>query len=391
MSEKLKNTRGTVFYGMHFCPGVARYEPPNQEPFTIFINENVIRKMNPGFAGCPIFVEHIPGDVNDDIDELRGEADGWVVESFYNAADGKTWAKFMVTSTRGLEAIKNGWKLSNAYIPQCVEQSGQWNGVPYDRMVVGGEFEHLAIVESPRYEESEILTPEEFKAYNSRKTVELQRLANEKNKGDKTMKLNIWKRQKVENAADFDGMMVELPKSKKQLPLTEVIEEYDKVLNMSGYASGDHMVKINDSEEMSVNDLIKKHAEMANELEAMKKAKAGDDDEGMENEEDDEDPAMENDNEDVETGMDDVDCGGDESVENEEDVDDEAGGKPKPISKNSKDKKAIANAIAKKNAKAKAARLKNANIQNAVEEDEVTLSLSGDQVRRGQELYGSGK
>lgn len=228
----LENSKGEIFYGMHFYPGVAQYDDPEQS-YRVFVNEDTIRKMNPTFAGRPVFVEHVD-EVDNDVDTLRNDADGWVIESFYNAADGKTWAKFIIVSDRGLAAVKQGYRLSNAYIPTLAETKATWNGVDYQRVVTGGEFEHLAIVTNPRYDESVIMTPDEFKAYNENLKSELVRLANSKGKKEKTpMKLNIFRRLKVENSKEvnFDGLVVRLPKSKKDMSLTAIVEEYDKILN----------------------------------------------------------------------------------------------------------------------------------------------------------------
>lgn len=372
---KVDNSQGKIFYGMHFYPGVARYEEPGHEPLTVFINEQTIRQMGPSFAARPIFVKHVE-EVSDDLDELRGEADGWVVESFFNQADGKNWVKFIVVSDRGLKAINQGYRLSNSYIPQLLDKNGIWNGVPYEKEVIGGEFEHLAIVNNPRYEESVIMTPEEFKAYNDTKTVELKRLSNSNDKkGEPKMKLNIFKRTKVENSIDLDGMIVELPKSKKELALTKVVEEYDKIMNMNGYANGDHMVKVGENE-MSVNDLVKAHMAACNDLEKLKGAMTEDGGEPGKGADDD----VDNDDEDVSEGEAEVgDRGGDEHLANEDEEDGEAEKK--------KDKKN--NELAKKRlAKEKAARLRNANLRE--DEEAPAIMLPQDKVNRGKQLYGSG-
>jgi hypothetical protein len=393
---------------MHFYPGVAQYDDPDGS-YRVFINEDTIRQMNPSFAGRPVFVEHVD-EVDDDVNTLRNEADGWVIESFFNAADGKTWAKFIIVSDRGLAAVKKGYRLSNAYIPNLAETKATWNGVDYQRVVTGGEFEHLAVVQNPRYEESVIMTPDEFKAYNENLKTELIRLANSKEKKEKTkmgMKLNIFKRQKVENSkeVDFDGLIVELPKSKKEVSLVKVVEEYDKIMNMNGYANGDHMVKLHDDSEMSVNDLVKAHAAKCNEYDEMMNA-AGEDggepgkgkddinpgdvkendvlsEDDMGEHSDDGDPSLDNDEDTKGEGK--RDDNGDKSLDNEEEDDKD------------KKKKSVTNAAkvaaAKKiaEAKVKAARLKNAAALNARDEMETArLDLAEDQIARGKARYGSG-
>lgn len=364
---------------MHFYPGVARYEAPDVEPLTVFINENTIRKMGPSFAGRPIFVEHVD-EVEPSLSELREEADGWVVESFFNQADGKTWVKFIMVSEKGLTAIRRGYRLSNAYIPKSFGPGGCWNGVDYQKEVVDAEFEHLAIVQNPRYEESVIKTPEEFKKYNDDKTVELKRLSNSKdNKGDTVMK--FWNKTEAKDSKDLENKVVTLPKSKKEMTVLNALEAYDAILNMNGYANGDHMVKVGDKDEMSVNDLVKKHLEAMNEIDSMKAKNTDDGDDA----EVDEDPAVENETEhDIEeAGIEDVgDRGGDKHLSNEDDEEEDK--KDKKV----KNAKKLAEAE-KLVAKAKAARLKNANLRHQDETEDVFVSLPEDQVARGKARYGS--
>lgn len=369
MNQKFLNSaKGQVFYGMHFYPGVAQYDQAGQDPLVVYLNEKTIREMGPTFAGCPIYVQHVD-DVADSIDQVNENGvDGWVLESFFNESDGKHWVKFVVVSEKGLGAIQNGYRLSNAYIAQGYGDGGVWNGVSYQKEVVRGEFEHLAIVQDPRYEESVIMTPEEFKHHNEEKRVELLRLANSKTKGDTKMALKFWKRAKVENSTDFDEIVVELPKSKKEMVLSKLVNDHDAYLNMAGYASGEHMVKVGENE-MSVNDLVKAHMAKCNEMDEAKKKNAESEDGGEPGGDEDD---MDNDTEaeTIAAGHKDVGTrGGDESLENAEDDE-----------KDEKEEK-------KKNAKEKAARLKNAH--KVAKEEIATVSLSFDGVARGKARYGS--
>lgn len=273
---KIENAKKppAVFYGLHFSPGVAEYSPEGKEPFRVFINENAAKKMDETFTGKPVYVEHV-----DEVDlaNIQHEADGYVFNSFYNPHDGKHWVRFIVVSDAGQDAIRKGWKLSNAYAPKGpLAPGGLWHGVEYKNEIMDGEYEHLAIVPNPRYEESVIFTPEQFKAYNDSKELELKRLANSKEENPK-MAFNFFKKSKVENSKELDleNMMVELPKSKKEMTLSQVINEADKFLNMAGYACDDHMVKANEKEEMSVKDMVKKYGDMQNKLAEMEAKNAG--------------------------------------------------------------------------------------------------------------------
>ena len=165
------------FYGLHFAEGCAEYKTAPDKSFMIFIGENAIKNMDATFEGKPVFVGHR--------DEVTPEMipDGHVIKSFFNKADGKTWVEFIVTSDEGLEAISKGWELSNAYKIVRSGAGGRWHGIDYGQEVVEGEYEHLAIVPDPRYEESIVLSPEEFKTYNEQKEAELKKLQNSKKTG----------------------------------------------------------------------------------------------------------------------------------------------------------------------------------------------------------------
>lgn len=374
MNKKFENSSGKIFYGMHFYPGVAEYAEENKKPFRIFINENTIRKMDPSFAGRPVFVEHVD-EVEENVDELRKEADGWVVESFFNAADGKHWVKFIVVTEKAERAIKNGFRLSNAYIPSGFAKGGLWNGVTYEKEVTGGEFEHLAIVKNPRYEESVIMSPDEFKNYCEQHEVELKRLANSSenenhkniNEESNTMKINFFKKQKVENSIELESTLVMLPKSGQEKSLAQLVNEADEMALTSGYANEDHKVKVGEGE-MSVKELVEKYNALCSEMEGMKKPK--EDEEELENEDDD--------GEEVEEV---------EEIENKEDEEDHEAAKKKALELAEHEEKSILEEK-KKNAKDKKHfdALKNApkaplKIQR--------IELSEDQVQRGKSRYGS--
>lgn len=393
--HRIHNNQGKRYYGIHFYPGVAQYQDePSEDPYRVFLNEDTLRRMDKSFEGRPIFVDHVEA-VDDNLDRLRGEADGWVVRSFYNETDGKHWVEFLITSELGEKAINQGMRLSNAYVPKAFKTGGLWNGVPYEREIVDAEYEHLAIVENPRYEESVIMTPEQFKTYNEKHAIELKRIANSKDKGAK-MKLNFFKRSKVETALDPDTM-VTLPNSKKEVSILKLVNDADDAEKKKDkkenadeadkategeMARPDHLVTTHKGEVMNVADLVKAHADVCNELDSMKK---GDDDgEKKENAEDDEKKKENWDDEDKKKNDDDSDS---DSMDNAEDEE-----KKKKENGDAAEKEL--EAAKKKNASDKARRIKNAeseyirSYQNA-EAENTTIELPSDRVARGKSRYGA--
>ena len=256
---KNAHTLPKVYFGLHMVEGVAEYKDPkvnNGEPWRILVNEDEIKNMDASFQGRPVYVLHVDAV---DLSNIQNEADGYVVRSFYNPADGKHWCEFLVVSDAGHEAIARKWKLSNAYHFRQTAGGGKWHGVDYQKRVMDGEYDHLAIVPNPRYAESIILTPEEFKAYNAEKEIELKRLANShEEKGEDSMNLNFFKKTKVENSEELSQMSVTLPKSKREVSVSKLINEADDMAMTGAYANGDHKVKVGE-EEMSVNQLVEKH------------------------------------------------------------------------------------------------------------------------------------
>lgn len=363
----IKNAKSLpkVYFGLHMVEGVAEYREPGQEPYRILVGEDCLKEMDKTFQGRPVYVRHVD-EVN--VDNIQLEADGYVVRSFFNKADGKHWAEFIVVSDKAHEAIQNKWVLSNSYCPKRLESGGEWHGVDYSKEIVEGEYDHLAIVPDPRYQESIILTPDEFKEYCLSKEQELMKISN--SKGESKMKLSFFKKTKVENAKEIDleSMSVVLPKSGREITITQLVneaDEHEKKEN-ADMADGDkHHVMVGESK-MKVNDLLKAYNDCKNELEEMKKknddAMKHNDDESMNNDEDEEH---------------------EEKKDNKEDEE----AKKKALELAAHEEKEIEEAK-KKNAKANFDKLKNA--QDVIFKEEAkTLDLSDVQLSRGKQRYGS--
>jgi hypothetical protein len=272
--EKIENASilPRVYYGLHFYPGVAEYRPADGKKYRVYLNEMTLRKMDSSFAGRPVYVQHVD-EVN--LANLEREADGYVMRSFYNSADGKHWCQFIVVTDKGHEAVSKGWKLSNAYFLKNEGAGGIWNGIEYDKEITDGEYEHLAIVDNPRYQESMILTPEQFKQYNADKEAELLKVANSKEQEKQTMK--FFEKKKIENKIDLENTIVVLPKTKKEKSLLQIVNEADED---NKYANGEQMIKVGE-EEMTVNELVEKY-------ESCMKKKNEEEEEGKEENEEEE-------------------------------------------------------------------------------------------------------
>ena len=248
-----------VFYCKHIAPGVCAYADE-----TILIGEETLKGMDKTFAGKPIYVNH----QKVDLENLQQEADGYVAESFYLPEDGCHWAKIIIVSDKGHEAIRKGWKVSNAYVPDEFGIGGEWHNVPYNREVMKAHYTHLALVDNPRYEEAQILTPEDFKMYKEEKQAQLKALENQKEpKGEGKTMFKLFKKAAVTNSDDLSNAMVELSNG-TAISIGEMVNSVEKDLKEKEAKNKcndllEEAVTVN-GEEITVKDLIKEYESKCN-------------------------------------------------------------------------------------------------------------------------------
>lgn len=375
------------FFALHMAEGLAEYKMPDVNdgnPFRVLIKQDVINEMDATFSGCPVYVLH-----EDDVDLENldmSEVDGLVVRSFFNKSDGNNWAEILAITDQCKEAIvQKKWKVSNCHITDEQVGGGTWQGIKYEYEVKKGHYEHLAVVPNPRYNQSMVLTPEEFAEYNAENDRVLTKLANaaeDEEKGDKTMSkvFSLFKREKLKNSDELIQMDVTLPKSGKTVSVEKLFNEADeaevekkKNEGKPVYANEGHMVKVGEKEEMSVGDLLKAYNELK------EKSNADSDEEVIDKAED----IIEHEEEELENADDgdekDKDGKHQNSLEEDLDDSDESGGKGK---ENLKPKKG-------ENFK----KLKNAQheAQSKQNQQSIPAAMFGaDRVKAGQNKYGSG-
>ncbi|MBQ2174876.1 MAG: DUF2213 domain-containing protein [Alphaproteobacteria bacterium] len=175
MNKTLQNEKSMpqVFYAKHMKAGVANY-PENKE--VIYISNDTIADMAKSFEGKPVYVHH----QEVDLENLKDQMDGVVSESFWNKYDGEWWIKFVAISDDAKQAIANGWGVSNCYDHLVRGNGGTCINVKYDSEIIGGQFQHLAIVPNPRYEDAKIYTEEEYNNYIEQKIQKLDKITNSK-------------------------------------------------------------------------------------------------------------------------------------------------------------------------------------------------------------------
>lgn len=163
------------YFVRHIKAGPVHYLEKGEDKLYV-IKDEALKKMNASFEGKPVYIRHVD-EVN--MDTLKEDANGYVVKSFYNEFDGAWWAE-IIADDEAQSYIEKGWAVSNAYLPTELGSGGEYHDIHYDKEVLNGVYEHLAIVDNPRYEEAVIMTPEEFKDFNEARKTELEKLKNSK-------------------------------------------------------------------------------------------------------------------------------------------------------------------------------------------------------------------
>ena len=152
---------GVMFKGNHLEPGLVRYDDitnpiTNEKGMTLLVDRDGIEALRKSFTGKPVYNFMHSNDVKPE-DISNGKAIGVVAGNVYNAETGWDDVTYMVWDSQAVENCKNGkFALSCSYIPAIDGVPGVYHNMPYDAKVIGGEYEHLAIVPNPRYEGSKI-------------------------------------------------------------------------------------------------------------------------------------------------------------------------------------------------------------------------------------------
>ena len=392
-----------VYYGLHSAEGVAEYaDEKTGKHYRVLLLEDALKKMDPSFRGKPAYVEHVEK-VN--VQRIQEEADGYVFESFFNEADSKHWVMFIVVSDEGHEAMGKGWVLSNCYTPSKLDPGGKWHGVDYVEEILDGVYEHLAFVPNPRYQESVVMTPEQFKQYNETCRAELARLKNDADdleEGDKGMKnpFQFFAKEKHKNSEELSGLSVLLPQSKVEVSVERLVNDADERELHKNDAMADlkHNVKLHDGTMCNVGELLEKHKTLSDAYEDLKvkhdalaeKVNPNDDDANPAA------PAHKEDNpaNDDDDDADDADVAGDESTKKKaleiaehEEAEQAAAQKKNQLkiaklrnALNLKPREETALATAKAKALRNAAEIPVAQV----------IETAGDELARGKALYGSG-
>lgn len=151
--RKKKNDGPQEFTCQFWQPGLVSYEDSGAGK--ALLKKEAMDAMLPSMVGCPVTIDHVNGSP----DEIRnsGRAVGTVKSARWNPDTGWYECTFTAETPEAEQKIKAGWSVSCAFdVPDSTGPGGDWHAIRYDEEITNGSFTHLALTDSPRYEDSVI-------------------------------------------------------------------------------------------------------------------------------------------------------------------------------------------------------------------------------------------
>jgi hypothetical protein len=130
-------------------PGLISYRDHEKGGIELLRRETIERAM-PSCVGNPVIVKHkiITSD-----NRLAHEQ-GIVTDWYFDSTDGWYHVKGYIDGADAKGRIRRGEKPSCGYIVKSFGPSGKYHDIRYDKEITGLVFNHLAVVEKPRFEDA---------------------------------------------------------------------------------------------------------------------------------------------------------------------------------------------------------------------------------------------
>lgn len=142
-----------VFDCAFFEPGIVSYKDIGKGVY--LLQKGCIDACINTFKGRPLIINH---DDNITPETMEGKAQGYITDVFYCAEDGMYHASGICFGDEAKNKIElENWSVSCTYgILKADERGGVWHNNPYDREILEFTGNHIAVVKTPRYENSKI-------------------------------------------------------------------------------------------------------------------------------------------------------------------------------------------------------------------------------------------
>lgn len=115
------------------------------------LRKEAIEKMLPTLEGRPLVIGH----QEIDVEHMDDVAVGYITKGYWNPDTGSFDCDVLVKDPDILSPEHNS--VSCAYIATEFGEGGRYSGIDYDAEILDGNFTHIALVDSPRYNDARIL------------------------------------------------------------------------------------------------------------------------------------------------------------------------------------------------------------------------------------------
>lgn len=116
------------------------------------LKKETIERCMPTLVGKPVIIDHIDVTPKD----FKEEAVGYVTRVWFNPVDGWFWCDFLLHDDKGKQVVAKGYSVSCSFDVKATNRGGEYHAIPFDEELTELEFTHLALVETPRYEECKV-------------------------------------------------------------------------------------------------------------------------------------------------------------------------------------------------------------------------------------------
>ncbi len=141
-------------------PGLCSYEDSGCGK--ILLRKETIDRCVSSFVGRPVVVYQSPKSGKfvhrkASPQTMKAIGHGYVTDVFFNSTDGWWYGRGVVDTDEAVTAIRKVGKCSCAYVPNETGPGGSWHDIAYGEEITDFTGEHLAVVDTPRYEEATIM------------------------------------------------------------------------------------------------------------------------------------------------------------------------------------------------------------------------------------------
>lgn len=142
--------KGHKFVSKFIEAGLVHYKKYGD----ILITKETLDKFIGTMVGCPVIINH--KQVTDD--NVENERVGVISNVWFNPSDGWYYCDGIIWNKQAIDLVKNqGWNVSCAYSFESDRKPLKYHGKTISMEFTNGNFQHLAIVETPRYEDANIV------------------------------------------------------------------------------------------------------------------------------------------------------------------------------------------------------------------------------------------